>query len=36
VDLDVLSERARNNYCYERALVGRDFSVPAVQPTALH
>lgn len=31
VDLDSLSERARNNYFFARALIGRDFSVPAVQ-----
>ena len=33
VDLDSLSERARNNYIYARAVVGRDFAVPAVLPT---
>lgn len=32
VDLDKLSERARNNYIFARAAIGRDFSVPAVQP----
>ncbi len=32
VDLDSLSETARNNYLYARALVGRDFSLPAVHP----
>ena len=31
VDLDSLSERSRDNYLYARALVGRDFDVPAVQ-----
>ncbi|HXE47501.1 MAG TPA: hypothetical protein VN663_03970 [Ramlibacter sp.] len=31
VDLDQLSERARNNYFYARALVGRELAVPAVQ-----
>ena len=36
VDLDSLSERARNNYIYARAVVGRDFAVPAVLPTVLH
>ncbi len=30
VDLDTLSERARNNYFYARALVGRDLTTPAV------
>jgi hypothetical protein len=32
VDLDTLSERARNNYFYARATVGRDFASPRVQP----
>jgi hypothetical protein len=32
VDLDQLSERARNNYLYARAVVGRELSAPAVQP----
>ena len=31
VDLDALSERARNNYFYARAVVGREFATPAVQ-----
>jgi hypothetical protein len=31
VDLDGLSDRARNNYLYARAMVGRELSVPAVQ-----
>lgn len=34
VDLDHLSERGRNNYLYARALVGREFRVPAVLPVA--
>ena len=34
VDLDHLSDRARNNYLYARAMVGRELSVPAVR--ALH
>jgi hypothetical protein len=34
VDLNALSDRARNNYLYARALVGRDFSVPFVQRCA--
>jgi len=33
VDLDTLSEKARNNYFFARAVVGRDFAVPAVLPT---
>lgn len=35
VDLDLLSDRARNNYLYARAMVGRELSVPAVQ-CAMH
>jgi hypothetical protein len=30
VDIDILSERARHNYLYARALAGRDYAVPAV------
>jgi hypothetical protein len=30
VDMDALSDRARNNYLYARALMGRDVSWPAV------
>lgn len=33
VDLNALSDRARTNYFFARALVGREFSHPAVQPT---
>jgi hypothetical protein len=33
LDLDRLSDRARNNYLYARAMVGRELSVPAVQCT---
>jgi hypothetical protein len=36
VDLDRLSDRARINYLYARAMVGRELAVPAVRPTALH
>jgi hypothetical protein len=32
VDLDDLSEQGRNNYLYARAMVGRELSVPAVEP----
>jgi len=35
VDLDALSERARNNYLYARAVVGRELDLPAVEPTWL-
>ena len=31
VQLDELSDKARNNYLYARTVVGREFSVPAVQ-----
>ena len=31
VDLDNLSEQARNNYLYARAMVGRELAVPAVE-----
>ena len=30
VDLDGLTDRARNNYLYARAMVGRELSVPRV------
>lgn len=36
VVLDELSDRARNNYLYARAVVGREFAYPAVHATALH
>lgn len=32
VDLDRLSDRARLNYLFARALVGRDLAVPDVRP----
>jgi hypothetical protein len=35
VDLDGMSERARNNYFFARAMVGRDLACPAVEATAL-
>lgn len=31
VDLDELSESARNNYLYARAMVGRELDIPAVE-----
>ncbi|MEO8655698.1 MAG: hypothetical protein ABI409_16340 [Ramlibacter sp.] len=34
VDLDQLSDRARNNYLYARAMVGRELAVPAVRPSS--
>ncbi|WOB10048.1 hypothetical protein [Piscinibacter gummiphilus] len=36
VALDSLSERARHNYLYARAVVGREFAAPAVQLSDLH
>lgn len=36
VDLDAMSERARNNYFFARAMVGRELTVPAVEQVALH
>jgi hypothetical protein len=36
VDIDQLSERARNNYFYARAMVGRELAVPAVEAAELH
>jgi hypothetical protein len=36
VDLNALSEQARNNYLYARAMVGRELSQPAVEPADRH
>lgn len=36
VELDEMSEKARNNYFYARAMVGRELAVPAVEATSLH
>ena len=36
VDLDNMSENARNNYFYARAMVGRELSPPAVEAAVLH
>jgi hypothetical protein len=33
VDLDRLSDRARTNYLYARAMVGKELAVPAVRPS---
>jgi hypothetical protein len=30
VDMDRMSERARNNYLFAHAMVGREFATPAV------
>lgn len=32
VNLDGLSERARNNYFYARAMTGREFAAPVTKP----
>lgn len=36
VDLDRMSERARNNYFYARAMVGRELAAPAIETATLH
>jgi len=36
VDLDVLSERALENYLYARTVIGREFFLPVVLPRDLH
>ena len=36
VELDALSDRARENYLYARAVVGREFAYPLVQPAKAH
>ncbi len=36
VHLDSLSDRARDNYLYARAVVGREFASPAVMLAELH
>jgi hypothetical protein len=36
VDLDRLSERARNDYLFARAMVGRELAAPRVEPAGLH
>lgn len=35
VDLDGLSEAARNNYLYARAMIGRELAAPEVEPPRL-
>ena len=32
VDLDSMTEKARNNYFYARAMIGRELTYPAVEP----
>jgi len=36
VDMDALSERARANYLFARAVIGREFTSPDVQPGSVH
>ena len=36
VDMDALSDAARENYLYARIVVGREFSIPAVMVSAGH
>jgi hypothetical protein len=36
VPMDLLSERARDNYLYARAVVGREFAYPSVYPRFTH
>jgi hypothetical protein len=36
VDMDALSERARHNYLYARAVIGFEVAMPAVRVSALH
>ncbi|HYN61974.1 MAG TPA: hypothetical protein VET87_20930 [Rubrivivax sp.] len=36
VDMDQLSDTARESYLYARAVVGRELSVPAVMVSATH
>ncbi len=36
VQMDSLSDRARDNYLYARAVVGREFATPAVLLSDMH
>ncbi len=36
VQLDALSDRARDNYLYARTVVGREYAAPAVQLSDMH
>lgn len=36
VALDSLSDRARDNYLYARAVVGREYAYPCVRPRYAH
>ena len=34
VDMDALGDAALNNYLFARTVIGREFSLPAVEPAA--
>ena len=36
VNLDAMSERARNNYLFARTVIGRDFAMPFVRAASRH
>jgi hypothetical protein len=36
VDIDALSDGARNNYFFAHTVIGRDVAMPAVLPRAMH
>lgn len=36
VDFDTLNERARNNYLFARAMIGREYAMPLVCASELH
>jgi hypothetical protein len=36
VEMNALSEKARVNYLYARAVVGREYAAPAVRESELH
>jgi len=36
VNMDALSDRARANYLYARAVIGREVAMPAVRRSILH
>jgi len=36
VDLDAMSERARNNYFFAWATIGREYAMPVVMQSGLH
>jgi hypothetical protein len=36
VAMDLLSERARENYLYARAVIGREYAYPLVIPSFAH